>query len=395
MRLAIVFSFSLLACSSGAPAASDAGPDAYGHKSFDAAAAPDVEAGPPPVDCDAGSTPSTSYPAPHPAMPLATSSGGPTMAAPRFVPIVFSAEDRTSDIGAFMKSIAASTYWSSIASQYGIGTPTAKDPIVVNETPASAITDGDIITWLTDKLDGTHADFGAADASSIYVIYYPSTTTIAALSGTSCGLWGGYHAETKVGATKVVFAVIARCEGEAMSSITAHELFEAASDPYIGTNPAYLSVSDPMEQSGWGSEIGDLCESHPNIVPADVGYPVPPIWSNAASAGGHDPCQPSSGAYFRTVSSQRYVSLAPGDTTTVDLVAFSDADTGGPWTVKLDANSAPSDKVDLKLCRTSVQNGETIPLVITRSATALNGATIQITSTLGAQSTYWVFDVGN
>ena len=51
--------------------------------------APDVEPGPPPVDCDAGSAPSTSYPAPHPAMPLATSSGGPTMATQRFVPIVF------------------------------------------------------------------------------------------------------------------------------------------------------------------------------------------------------------------------------------------------------------------------------------------------------------------
>ncbi|HEX4513119.1 MAG TPA: hypothetical protein VH054_06270 [Polyangiaceae bacterium] len=393
MRLAFVFSFLLFACSSGAPAASDAGPDAYGHKSFDAAA-PEVEAGPPPVDCDAGATPSASYPAPHPAMPLATSEGGPTMAAPRFVPIVFAAEDRTSDIGAFMKSIAASTYWSSIASQYGIGTPTTIDPIVVSETPASTMTDGDIVTWITGKLDGTHADFGAADASSIYVIYYPSTTTIAASLGPSCGLWGGYHAETKVGATKVVFAVIARCNGEAMSSITAHELFEAASDPYIATAPAYLTVSDAMEQYGFGSEIGDLCESNPNIVPADVGYPVPPIWSNLASAAGHNPCQPSSGPYFRTVS-ERYVSMAPGETKTIDLVAFSDADTGGPWTVKLDANAAIGDKVAFTLCRTSIQNGETIPLTITRPDTAVNDTTITITSTLGSRSTYWVFDVGN
>jgi hypothetical protein len=55
-----------------------------------------------------------------------------------------------------------------------------------------------------------------------------------------------------------------------------------------------------------------------------------------------------------------------------------------------------SDKIDLTLCRTSVQNGETIPLVITRPATAvMNGATVRITSTLGAKSTSWLFDVGN
>jgi hypothetical protein len=403
VRIASLLSFFLLACSSSAPDATDAGPDAYGHKYFDASA-PEVEAGhlprpppnPPVVDCDAGSTPSTTYPAPHPTMPLATSLGGPTMATPRFVPIVFSAEDRTADIGAFMKSIAASTYWSSIASQYGIGTPSAVDPIVVPETPASTITDADIITWLQGKLDGTHSDFGAADASSIYVIYYPSTTTINASFGSSCGFWGGYHAETKVGSTKVVFAVIARCKGEAMSSITAHELFEAASDPYIGSAPAYFDVSDPMQQFGWGTEIGDLCESRPDVTPSDVGYPVPPIWSNVASAAGHDPCQPSSGAYFRTVSAQQYVSIPPGQTRVVDLVAFSDADTGGPWTVSVSATYGPqTDKVELGLCRTTVQNGETIPLEITRSGKALNGATIRITSTLGNRYAYWFFDVGN
>jgi hypothetical protein len=87
--------------------------------------------------------------------------------------------------------------------------------------------------------------------------------------------------------------------------------------------------------------------------------------------------------------------MAPGETKTIDLVAFSDADTGGPWTVKLDANAAIGDKVAFTLCRTSIQNGETIPLTITRPDTAVNDTTITITSTLGARSTYWVFDVGN
>ncbi len=318
------------------------------------------------------------------------------MKQPRFVPIVFSAEDRTSDIGAFMKAIAGSTYWTSIATQYGVGAASAVDPIVVNETPAAKITDADIVTWLQDKLDGTHADFGAADPDSIYVVYYPETTTIEESSlGESCFGFGGYHYEAKVGTTRIVYAVIARCKGEAMSSITAHELFEAATDPYFGSAPAWQHVDTPTEVASWGGEVGDLCEARADVVPSDVGYPVPPIWSNAASAAGHDPCQPSSGPYFRTVTASTYVTLLPGDTTTIDLVAFSDADTGGPWTVNVIGSWGQlNDKMTLTLCRHTAQNGDHIPLVVSRPANALNDETIQIESTLGAVTTYWSVSVG-
>jgi hypothetical protein len=327
-------------------------------------------------------------------MPLATTSGGPVMKNPRFVPIVFSAEDRTSDIGAFMNAIAGSTYWTSIATQYGVGTPSAVAPIVVNETPAATVGDSQIVKWLQDKLDGTHTDFGAADPDSIYVVYYPETTTIEQSSlGKSCLQFGGYHYEAKVGTTRIVYAVIARCQGGVMSSITAHELFEAATDPYYASAPAWQHVDDPMEV--WGGELGDLCEDHHNVVPSDVGYPVPPIWSNAASAAGRDPCQPSSAPYFRTVTASTFVQLLPGDTTTIDLIAFSDADTGGPWTVKVTGSYGPvTDKMDLTLCRTTAQNGDHIPLVVSRPASAVNDEYLRIDSTLGAVTTTWVLSVG-
>ncbi len=395
----LLFLFALGCGSSSSQGPADAGDEAYGHKIFDSSVP--YEAGPPPpktaaFDCDGGTGPSTTYPAPHPKMPLAKSSGGPVMTSPRFVPIVFSAEDRTSDIGAFMNAIAGSTYWTSIATQYGVGAASASSPIVVNETPATSITDAEIVTWLQDKLDGTHADFGSPDTNAIYVVYYPDTTTIhQSILGDSCFSFGGYHYEAKVGSTRIVYAVIARCKGEAMTSITAHEIFEAATDPYFASAPAYQTVDDPTELSSWGGEIGDLCEYLPDVVPSDVGYPVPPIWSNSAAAAGHNPCQPTSAPYFRTVTAATHVAVQPGETAMIDLIAFSDADTG-PWTLGVTGSwGAPSDRLQLLLCKTTAQNGEHIPLGVFRPETAVNGGSVRIDSTLGNVTTSWSISVGS
>ena len=397
MQRSAVFFVLLCGCSGPSQEISDAGvEETYGHKVFPEAS---VEAGPPPIDCDAGSTPSSTYPAPHPALPLATTGGGPVLATPRFVPIVFAAEDRTADIGAFMKVVGTSSWWS-IAAQYGVGPATASDPIVVQETPGAQITDAEVQTWLADKLDGTHPEFGTPDTNAIYMIYYPASTTIYDVAlGASCQLFGGYHSETKIGGQKVVYSIIARCPYEAMTSITSHELFEAATDPYISTATAWEGVDDPSETpySSWYAELGDLCEGAGDVTPDDIGYPVQRMWSNAASAAASDPCQPATTPYFRTApSASAQVSLAPGDTTTIDLVAFSDRDTGGPWTVKaVGVNYGQKlDKLDVSLCRSSAQNGEHIPLVITRNPAAQNSSSVQITSVLGNVTTTWMLDVG-
>ena len=372
--------------SSGAPA--DAGADVhYGKKSMDAGPAP--EAG---IDCDAGSTPSATYPAPHPALPQLVSQGGPVLAHPRFVPIVFAGDSQTATLGAFMSAVGSSTYWTSVAAEYGIGPASATAPIVVNETPAAQVDDADIRAWLADKLDGSHADFGTPDASAIYVVYYPAATTITnAGLGTSCSSFGGYHGDTKIGATQVVYAVIARCPNLVDTTVTSHELFEASTDPYF---TAYANLDDPGS-SGIGGEIGDLCESYPIVTPPDLGYAVVPVWSNAASAAGKKPCVPNDGApNFGTMPAQRTVTIAPGDTATIQLVAFSDQPTA-PWTVEVSQSAYDwSEKLDMTLCRATAQNGESIPLTLTRPMTATNWDDLTIVSKLGDVTTASRLSVG-
>ncbi|HEY2367024.1 MAG TPA: hypothetical protein VGH87_11600, partial [Polyangiaceae bacterium] len=120
------------------------------------------------------------------------------------------------------------------------------------------------------------------------------------------------------------------------------------------------------------------------------------MWSNSASQGTHDPCQPASEPYFRTATMASQFSVAPGTTTTIDLVAFSDQDTLDPWTIKITSSYGQlQDRLDLTLCRATVQNGEHVPLVISRDPGAINGSSVQIESILGNVTTHWSLDVGN
>jgi hypothetical protein len=311
------------------------------------------------------------------------------MAHPHVVPIVFAAEDRTTDIAAFTKAIGASSYWASLATQYGVGAATAIDPIVMSETPPATLTDADVIAWLQQKLS-------SPDPDAIYVVYYPEATTIQTSWGDSCVAWGGYHSEATVAATPIVYAVVARCPNgvHSMTGITAHELLEAATDPHPWTTPAYDALDDAGKLQTYQAEIGDLCQDEDEIVSSELGYPVQRVWSNAASLAGHDPCQPAANApYFQTIADVsgpgRSIALPAGATTTVDLVAFSDADTGGPWTIKVTA-----DELTLTLCRTSARNGDRVPLTISRPATSQDANWITIESTLGGVSTWSSLFVG-
>ena len=209
-----------------------------------------------------------------------------------------------------------------------------------------------------------------------------------------------------VSSTHVVYAVIARCPGESYTSLTSHELFEAATDPYFYTQPAYRGLDDPLVQNGISNEVGDLCEGTTPVTPTDVGYPVQRIWSNASSMAGHSPCAPTTDVYFDTVvgaadvvsfdgTTMRGVALAPGQTRTVELIAFSDSATT-PWTVAASASSAESmDEPALTLCRKSAQNGESIPLTLTRPASSTQGSAVYVTSTLGSVSVQYGFYVGD
>ncbi len=335
------------ACSSSndasapAPAPTDAPPDTT----------PPPAADPPPV-----APPPPAKPPFAPSFPTVASRGGPVIASPRVVPIVFKGDTMQTDIDAFTKKLAASTFWTGVATEYGVGTLTASDVIVVDETPAMKLSSGEIESWLQGKLSGATPAFGAPDSNALYTVFYPSSTTVTmdlgGQSSQSCQGFDGYHSEIAVGTKHVGYSVLTRCAGlDDLTIATSHEIFEWATDPFPMSNAAYDRLDDGhwAWQATFIGELGDLCtflDSEISIRPTEIGYAVQRMWSNKASKAGSFPCAPSGGKPYiqaipeaaddtlvpdffdlsgTTQVKTKAIRVEPGKSKSVDVHVYSDA----------------------------------------------------------------------
>ncbi len=395
-----------------------------GAVTFDAAATPDAAA----PDADNG-LPSDTYPAPHPALPEVQANGGPTLTAPRVVPIFFPGYAYKTQVIDYLSKVGATDYWSANVKEYAVGAITAGTAIELTETPPDNITDQEIQTWLADKLDGTHAEFGAPDASTIYTIYYPTSTTVDLQGSKSCVAFGGYHENIDIGAKSIPYAVIPQCVKfhaltgvDVVTGTTAHELVEAVTDPYPATNPAYTGMDD--EHAAWefalgGGETGDMCSPFDASFykPAGFDYTVQRSWSNAAAKAGHDPCVPGLAGlpYFNSAPVlpdtitlgfgqqmlvTKGIKIPVGQSRTIELDLFSEGKTAGPWKVSAKEPSrggmmsAPT--LEFTLDRSSGVNGEKLHLTIkVLKASQYKAASFVVVSELGTQKAYWAGLVGN
>jgi hypothetical protein len=377
-------------------------------------ATPAVDAGP---DVDNGS-PSSTYPAFKIDAPQVVSNGGPTLATPKLVPVYFANDDTsfTDQLTTFMNKLSTSSFWLPAVSEYGVGAISTATPITLAEQAPATIDDADIQTWLASKIDD--ATLPAPDANTIYALYYPDGTTVTLGSnGTSCQDFGAYHDNITYKTGDVAYAVMPRCSdfGTVLDSTTAaasHEFIEAATDPYPQTQAAFAQVDD--NHALWefvlgGGEVGDMCAQFQAsyVTPADLGFLVQRSWSNAAAKVGHDPCQPADkSAYFNSMPvltdkisiggqiTTKGIHIPVGSSGTVEVDLFSDADTGGPWTVS--ATDTGNGALSFSWDRTTGQNGEKLHLTINADQKTQYGAAgFIIKSKLNGRTTSWFGLVGN
>jgi hypothetical protein len=365
------------------------------------------------------------YPAPHPSMPQAISGNGPVMTAPKIVAITFQGDSLQTSIDTFVTQlVGATTYWSGATAEYGVGPLSATAPVHSTDTPAATLADTDVRAWLTAQIQGG-AGFPQPDANTLYVLFYPPATSVTAAGGASCHAFNGYHDDFAVTAGEYVsYAVVPRCPPpvasvtvlDELTAEASHEIIEAATDPLPSDQPAYLHV-DPSDQ-GWellaAGEIGDLCAGFPNAFfkPAGVDNLVQRVWSNAAAAASHDPCEPQgTSPYFNSApvesdtirflgASFKGVRIPVGQSKTVELDLYSDAPTPGPWKVSvLDVSSAflgSAPALAFTLDADKGQNGDKLNLTIQALATSpLGPAPYWIQNDLGGSTTVWVGVVGN
>lgn len=366
---------------------------------------------------------STVYPAPHPAPPRLLSSGGPVLSRPSIIAVSFSNDDAATVASAdtFVTTLGGTAYWPAVTGEYGVGAVTVGAPVHLVEAAPASIDDAAIKTWLQGKLNGTHPEFGTPGGNSLYVLFYPATTTITLGGAASCQVFGGYHESTAVGATEVAYAVLPRCTrpGEAvldtLTGSASHEIIEAATDPYPNVNGAYQSVD--QGHLGWQvlllGESGDLCAQDPASFyrPSGYAYVVQRAWSNVAAMAGHDPCQPSlpGEVYFTSVpvendtvsiSNQGFTTTTRGNripvgtSKAVELDLFSDA-ASAAWSVS--ASDLGTNTLSFAFSRNYGGNGDKLTLTITRTAQhpQYGGTPYLLVSTRGAERHMYFGYVGD
>lgn len=379
------------------------------------------------MSVDLGGPDLAPFAAPHADAPQAQTSGGPVMANPKFLAISFDGDLDQAMIDAFVTQLAPSNYWANAVKEYGVGAATVLTPIHIATAPTASQTQDGVAMWLKDQIMNT-AGFPAPDDNTIYTIFYPANVQISGPFGFSCATFNGYHDDFQLASGQyVTYAVVPRCpppvQGltsfDMLTATGSHEFIEAATDPVASDNPAWDHVDDAhaaWAMVGGGGEIGDLCAGFPGVFyqPADLPFLVQRVWSNAAAAAGHDPCQPGGvSPYFNSAAVvsddvevaipfavlSKGVKIPVGSSAMVELDLFSDAPTSGPWTVKaIDfASTFMGQPTELKFAfdKTQGQNGDKIQMTITAAKAASMGASpFWIQSDLGNTSTVWLGVVG-
>jgi hypothetical protein len=378
------------------------------------------------ISTGAGNAPSTHYPAPHPAAPSVAWLHGPVLKSPKIVPIFFAGDDTTftSQVETFVDGIGATQYWAAIGTEYEVGPATGLPAIQLSEAANPSLLDSDVQAWLKAKVEAGDP-FPANDGNTLYAIYYPEGVSISLVSqgqtSKSCHDFGGYHSSVKLSdGTSAPYAVIPRCKFfdafsglDAVTAASSHEFIEASTDPFPETDPAYAQPDQDhfyWEFALFGGEVGDMCAAQIQSFTQFSEFPfvVQRAWSNKSAAEGHDPCVPAlpGEVYFNSAAvlpdlvnlpglgQVHAIKIPTGQTKTIEVELFSDADTGEPWTVSaqdLATQNFQAPELELNFEQNQGQNGQKLKLDITvLQASPYNAEVFTITSELHGTKNLWV-----
>jgi hypothetical protein len=241
-------------------------------------------------------------------------------------------------------------------------------------------------------------------SNTIYVLYFPSTTTITFDGLTSCAATGfaGYHNHLVISGQTVTYSVVVECppiqppsstsvtpltELETTTVTASHEVIETASDPDGKTG--FGIRTDDVNNWAWldivgGDEVADLCVD-PFGINQDVTrsmvngetFAMQRIWSNTSAAAGHDPCAPAPAGqvYFNVAPRKGFFVVDVGQSVTFEADAFADGAIPD-WTLFAQDWSASLSSVLTLTIAGGTQSAAGAQIQVNR------GKTVRITATL-------------
>jgi hypothetical protein len=367
--------------------------------------------------------PSSTYPAFTPDVGLIVDNGGPVVANPVIVTVTWSPDTNAPTYDAFGDAIGASTYWSDINSEYGVGPATSGSANHISITGAlpAYFDDQDLDSWVESHVG---VDWPAQTPNTEFALYLPpgppfyvgGPPDAGGQDVCSTGI-GGYHTES--GTKNYVYAVMPNCPGWAAGDIqlaASHELNEMSTDPHPDPqNVAWDGFDNnhlAMEffSQFLGDELGDVCEIYSGVTDTTdfMPYTVQRQWSNKSAKAGHAWCVPALPEPFYNTT---FLPTTQMDTITADLSAlgygsttskgfkmalnttrtfpiglFSDQATGGPFTLDvqgltdpiaqdMNGNNIANGAATVTLDLTSGENGQIANVTVTPTAYSSLGLT--------------------
>jgi hypothetical protein len=337
----------------------------------------------------------------HLPLPQEVNLGGPVVMNPKVVAIAWAGDPMVSHFDKVIAELTGSGtsagYWTATTSEYGVGPISSATIVHIMEAIPSSYSDSDLTTLIKLNTTGPDAGWGPIDPETIYVLAVPSGVKFDDGTGSKCcSSWDGYHYEANQAGTRYPYAVVCSCPGgfdgpaisdnDQLSVVTSHELVEAATDPFVNSNPAYAQPDE--NDLAWllatDGELADMCEDldDTGYLPAGSVQKVQRTWSNRAAAAGQDPCVPAltpfagtepvmpdtGSVIFDGPMMTKVVKIAIGQTRVVDLPMFSAAPVGYWQVVALDYNSdflGNNTLLKLKLDKETATNGDVLHLSIT------------------------------
>jgi hypothetical protein len=369
--------------------------------------------------------------APHPSQPqiIDIHQFVPLPSSPTIVPITFTSYPFAADVNALVSQLNAAHYWD-VLGEYGVTVVNSGAPLAGGDAPTT-VTDTDVQAFLTQMFTGdagAPAAFGTPSASSVYMLYYPTGTTVNPFGETGCVDLQAYHSDFLLGGVDVAYAVVLDCSSgeDGIFNSASAEMLSALTDPDNTSTPRYAELNVDYlawEQTGDAIEVGSLAvitTTDDSVMLGGVAFPVARAWSNKSALAGHDPAvpaDPAAGPYFNSApvlndaihgqffpgSAAAYpttgVHIPVGQSGVIDVDLFSDGPTA-PWTVTAQTIEQMTGTGDGDLTfsfdRSTGVNGDVLHLTITvASNPATNGQVFVLSSTLGAITHYWYGAVGN
>lgn len=331
--------------------------------------------------------PSSTYPAYQPDFGQIVDDNGYVMRNPVLVPITWDMDPAQPTFDAFVDALGESTYWQTIAGDYGVGAASsgATNHVHLPGAPPTMLSETMDANSDLAKLVAANAgtNWPAPTKDTIYAFFIPPGTTLVLPSATgsgppsdACGQGiGGYHAAvaaTADGQNDIAYAVVAGCSSvsgaspEQLGTLSmSHELIETATDPFgsdkenfgwFGFDGAHFAFEYFSELQ---AENADACEFFRDAAflgDQSLPYVLQRIWSNSSALAGHNPCVPvPSGPYFNVTpldltnvlvtlpasitgrgtfqQQTKGVRILEGGVGTFTVGFYSDAPTTGTWTL--------------------------------------------------------------